>query len=48
VVTDQFAARAVIERLRRAGLLVRSEAMAQRSKTACFAELRARLYDGSL
>jgi hypothetical protein len=44
VVTDQFAAPAVVERLRRAGLSVRTEPMTAASKTAAFGELRARLY----
>jgi len=48
VVTDQFAAKAVVERLQRAGLSVKTEAMTASSKTAIFSELRARLYDGSL
>jgi phage terminase large subunit-like protein len=48
VVTDQFAARAVVDRLQRRGLVVRAEPMTTPSKTAAFGELRARLYDGSL
>jgi hypothetical protein len=44
VVTDQFAAPAVVDRLRRAGLNVRTEPMTATSKTAAFGELRARLY----
>jgi len=47
-VTDQFAAKAVVERLQRAGLAVKTEAMTASSKTAIFSELRARLYDGTL
>jgi hypothetical protein len=41
VVTDQFAAPAVVDRLRRAGLNVRTEPMTATSKTAAFGELRA-------
>lgn len=48
VVTDQYAAPAVLERLRRAGLAVREHAMTAATKTAIFAELRARLYAGDL
>jgi hypothetical protein len=48
VVTDQYAAPAVVERLRRAGLRVRTVAMTAASKTEAFAELRARLNAGSL
>ncbi len=43
VVTDQFAAPAVVERLRREGLSVRTVPMTATSKTAAFSELRARL-----
>jgi hypothetical protein len=48
VVTDQFAAPAVVERLRRAGLVVRTTPMTASPKTAAFGELRARLNTGSL
>ena len=48
LVTDQYAAAAVLERLRGHGLEVRLHNMSATSKTAIFAELRARLYDGSL
>lgn len=48
VVTDQYAAPAVLERLRGAGLSVREHAMTAATKTAIFAELRARLYAGDL
>jgi hypothetical protein len=48
VVTDQYAAPAVVERLRRAGLSVRTEPMTASSKTAAFSELRARLYVAGL
>jgi hypothetical protein len=48
VVTDQYAAPAVVERLRRAGLSVRTEPMTASSKTAAFRELRARLYAAGL
>jgi hypothetical protein len=48
VVTDQYAAPAVLERLRGHGLSVREHTMTPASKTAIFGELRARLYDGSL
>jgi hypothetical protein len=47
-VTDQYASRAVVDRLMRAGVPVRVNAMTATSKTAAFAELRARLYDGTL
>jgi phage terminase large subunit-like protein len=48
VVTDQYAAPAIVERLQRAGLFVRAVPMTAGSKTAAFGELRARLYAGSL
>jgi hypothetical protein len=48
VVTDQFAAPAIVAALRRHGLSVRTVAMTAASKTAAFSELRARLQDGSL
>jgi hypothetical protein len=48
VVTDQYAAPAVLDRLRSAGLSVREHAMTAATKTAIFAELRARLYGGDL
>jgi hypothetical protein len=48
VVTDQHAAAAVVERLRGRGLSVSVHNLTAPSKTAAFAELRARLYDGSL
>ena len=47
-VTDQYASRAVVDRLMRAGIPVQVNAMTATSKTAAFAELRARLYDGTL
>jgi hypothetical protein len=43
VVTDQCAAPAVVERLRRAGLRVKTIPMTAATKTAAFLELRARL-----
>ncbi len=43
VATDQYAADAVVERLRSYGLAVRCVPMSAASKTAIFAELRARL-----
>ena len=48
VVTDQFAAPAVVDYLRRRGLHVRSIAMSAATKTAAFGELRARLFSGTL
>jgi hypothetical protein len=42
-VTDQHRAAGVVDRLRRLGVSVRSEAMTAESKTAIFRELRARL-----
>jgi hypothetical protein len=48
VVTDQYAAPAIVERLQRSGLFVRTVPMTAGSKTAAFGELRARLYSGGL
>lgn len=48
VVTDQFCAPQVVDRLRRAGLSIESIPMGASSKTAAFAELRARLYTNEL
>jgi hypothetical protein len=48
VVTDQFCAPAVVDRLRDAGLSVAAEAMTATTKTAAFSELRARLNAGTL
>jgi phage terminase large subunit-like protein len=48
VVTDQYASKAVTDRISRAGLSVRVNAMTAASKTAIFSELRGRLYDASL
>ncbi len=48
VVTDQYAAPAVVARLRAAGLGVRTLPMTAQSKTAAFSELRARLNGGQL
>ena len=48
VVTDQYAARAIVDYLRRRGVGVRTVPMTAASKTAAFAELRARLNDGTL
>jgi hypothetical protein len=49
VVTDQFSAAAVVDRLRREhGLRVTVNTMSATSKTAIFSELRACLYDGRL
>lgn len=47
-VTDQYASRAVVERLRRSGVSTRVVPMTATSKTAAYAEMRARLYDGTL
>lgn len=47
-VTDQFAAEAVINYLRRLGVTVRKHTMSATSKTDIFGELRARLYDKSM
>jgi phage terminase large subunit-like protein len=47
-VTDQHAARAVVDRLMLAGVPVQVNAMNAATKTAAFGELRARLYDGTL
>jgi hypothetical protein len=48
VVTDQYAAPQVVERLRRAGLAVRTVPMTAISKTLAFGEVRARLNSGTL
>jgi phage terminase large subunit-like protein len=48
VVTDQYAAPQVKERLTRAGLYVETIAMTAQSKTQAFGELRARLLAGEL
>lgn len=48
VVTDQYAAPAIVDALRRRGLSVKTVPMTAMSKTAAFTELRARLYTGSL
>jgi hypothetical protein len=48
VVTDQYAAPAVTDRLRREGLNVRTVPMTATSKTAAFSELRARLNVGAI
>jgi hypothetical protein len=48
VATDQYAAPAIINRLRAAGLSVSSVPMTAASKTAAFSELRARLNVGEL
>lgn len=48
VVTDQYAAPAIVDRLRREGLGVRTVPMTATSKTGAFVELRARLYTGVL
>src|SRR5207253_10504393 len=48
VVTDQYAAPAIVDRLRREGLSIRTVPMTAASKTAAFAELRARLYSDTL
>ena len=47
-VTDQHAARAVVDLLTTAGIYVQVHPMSAASKTAAFGELRARLYDGTL
>lgn len=47
-VTDQHAAPAIAARLRRAGVVVRTQAMTAASKTDAFSELRQRLYAGEL
>jgi phage terminase large subunit-like protein len=46
--TDQYAARPVLDRLGRDGIHARQLAMSATTKTAIFAELRARLYSGEL
>jgi hypothetical protein len=48
VSTDQYAAQPVIDRLTREGLHVEAVPMSATSKTQAFAELRARLYNGTL
>jgi hypothetical protein len=48
VVTDQYAAPAIVDALRRRGLHVESVSMTATTKTEAFGELRARLYGGSL
>lgn len=48
VVTDQYAAPAIVDYLRRKGLSVRTVPMSATSKTEAFGELRARLYAGSI
>ena len=48
VVTDQYSAAAVVDRLRKAGLAVEVNTMSAPSKTAIYVELRTRLYDGTL
>lgn len=48
VVTDQYAARQVVDYLRRRGLAVRTVPMNAQSKTAAFSELRAKLNAGGL
>lgn len=47
-ITDQYAARPVLDRLGRDGIYARQLAMSATTKTAIFAELRARLYSGEL
>lgn len=47
-VTDQHAAPAIVARLRRAGVFVRTQAMTAATKTDAFSELRQRLYAGEL
>ena len=48
VVTDQFCARAIVDRLRSEGLFVKVVPMTAATKTAAFGELRARLNLGTL
>lgn len=48
VVTDQYAAPAIVEYLRRRGLVVRTVAMTAASKTHAYTELRARLNTAAL
>ena len=48
VVTDQYAAPAIVSRLSEAGLAVSTIAMTAASKTSAFGELRARLNTNSL
>lgn len=47
-VTDQYAAKPVVDRFQRAGISIRIETMTAASKTAAFSEMRARLYDQTL
>ncbi len=46
--TDQFAARGVLDRLGRDGVYAQQLAMSATTKTAIYSNLRAALYDGSL
>jgi phage terminase large subunit-like protein len=46
--TDQYASRAVVDRLERAGVSVKAVPMTATSKTAAFAELRSMIYTGQL
>ena len=48
VVTDQYAAPAIVDRLTQAGLSVSTLPMTAGSKTQAYSELRARLYTGGL
>jgi hypothetical protein len=48
VVTDQYAAPAIVDRLRREGLSVRSVSMSVQTRTDAFAELRARVLSHSI
>jgi hypothetical protein len=48
VVTDQYAASAIVDYFERRGLQVRTVAMSAASKTEVYAELRARLHTGAL
>ena len=48
VVTDQYAAPAIVEYLRRQGLVVKTVPMTATTKTEAFGELRARLYSREL
>lgn len=47
-ITDQYAAKPVLDRLGRDGIFARQLPMSATTKTAIYSELRARLYDGSL
>ncbi len=47
-VTDQYASRAVVDRLQRAGVRVEAIPMTATSKTAAYAELRSLIYTGEL